>query len=69
MCHNNGNLFKEDSAMPQIIEIQPTLQVMEQKRIELQEYALLNGVSNPTTIQMSQELDKLINEFTQQKAT
>ncbi|MGD6958486.1 aspartyl-phosphate phosphatase Spo0E family protein [Rossellomorea aquimaris] len=55
--------------MPQIVEIQPTLQVMEQKRIELQEYALLNGVSNPTTIQMSQELDKLINEFNQLKAT
>ncbi|MGM0867016.1 MAG: aspartyl-phosphate phosphatase Spo0E family protein [Bacillota bacterium] len=55
--------------MPHIVEIKPTLQVIEQKRIQLQKYALLNGVSNHTTIQMSQELDRLINEFYKQKAT
>ena len=44
-------------------DLQETLEKMEEKRAELQEFALSNGFDHPTTIQLSQELDELFNYF------
>ena len=46
------------------IQTSSTLELMEEKRLELQHFALAHGLSHPTTLQLSQELDELFNLYT-----
>lgn len=39
------------------------LQLIEKKRIELNEVVLQNGLNSAVTIKFSQELDRLLNQY------
>ncbi|MGF3105081.1 Spo0E family sporulation regulatory protein-aspartic acid phosphatase [Rossellomorea sp. DUT-2] len=45
------------------IRVIDTLQEMEQKRLELQEFALAHGFLHPTTLRLSRELDEIFNHY------